>query len=132
MSAAELTAIAGTIAALTAFIGLVAAAIYRFGKLTEATHRIPNEIRTEIRHNYDRIESHEKLTEQRFLRHEELVEERFRRHEELIRHVEELVRIEAERTREQIRNLHQAIMSHSHDEDGSVMLRVPPPESDQQ
>ena len=121
MSAAELTAIAGTIAAIIAGIGLAAAAIYRIGKLSEATARIPVEMKIELQRIHDRIDQHEVLNG-----------EQLRHNEELIHRVEELVRIEAERTREQIRNLHQAIMSHSHDEDGSVMFRVPPPESDQQ
>ena len=121
MSAAELTAIAGVIAAIIAGIGLAAAAIYRIGKLSEATARIPVEMKIELQRIHDRIVQHEVLNG-----------EQLRHNEELIRRVVELVRIEAERTREQIRNLHQAIMSHSHDEDGSVMLRVPPPESDQQ
>ena len=49
----------------------------------------------------------------------------------MIRHNEELIRTEGERTREQIRNLQQAIMSHSHDEDGNVIFRIPPPEFDE-
>ena len=121
MTAAELTAIAGIIAAIIAGIGLAAAAIYRIGKLTEATARIPLEMKIELQRIHDRIDQHETLNG-----------EQFGRSEELIRHVEELVRIEAERTREQIRTLHQAIMSHAHDEDGNVMFRVPPPEPDQQ
>ena len=121
MSAAELTAIAGVIAAIIAGIGLAAAAIYRIGKLSEATARIPVEMKIELQRIHDRIVQHEVLNG-----------EQLRHNEELIHRVVELVRIEAERTREQIRNLHQAIMSHSHDEDGSVMFRVPPPESDQQ
>ena len=128
MTAAELTAIAGIVAAIIAGIGLAAAAIYRIGKLTEATARIPLEMKIELQRIHDRIDQHETLNGEQFGRSEELI----RHNEELIRHVEELVRIEAGRTREQIRTLHQAIMSHAHDEDGNVMFRVPPPESDQQ
>ncbi len=62
---------------------------------------------------------------------ENLAEERFRRHEEMIRHNEELIRSDGARTRDQIRNLHQSIMSHSHDEDGSIIFRIPPPEPDE-
>ncbi len=127
MEAAEITAAAGLAAVIIAVIGLAATAIYRVGKLTEATNRLPQEmqgefqsIRVEFQRIYDRFEQNEHLTGRRF-----------QSHEELIRHVEELVRIEAERTRQQIRNLHQAIMSHSHDEDGSVMFRIPPPEPDE-
>lgn len=127
MEAAEITATAGLVAVIIAAIGLAATAIYRIGKLTEATNRLPNEmqgefqsIRVEIQRIYDRIEGNEYHAEQRFLSHEDL-----------IRHNEELIRSEGERTREQIRNLHQAIMSHSHDEDGSVIFRIPPPEPDE-
>jgi hypothetical protein len=49
----------------------------------------------------------------------------------MIRHNEDLIRSEGERTREQIRNLQQAIMSHSHDEDGNIIFRIPPPETDE-
>ena len=134
MEAAEITATAGLVAVIIAAIGLAATAIYRIGKLTEATNRLPNEmqgefqsIRVEIQRIYDRIEGNEYHAEQRFRSHEDLI----RHNEELIRHNEELIRSEGERTREQIRNLHQAIMSHSHDEDGSVIFRIPPPEPDE-
>ena len=121
MTSAELTAIAGVIAVIIAGVGLATAAIYRIGKISEATARIPQEMKVELQGIRDRIDQHETLNR-----------EQFRHNEELIRHVEEIVRVEAERTREQIRSLHQAIMSHSHDEDGNVMFRVPPPESEQQ
>ena len=120
MEAAEITAAAGLAAVIIAVIGLAATAIYRIGKLTEATNRLPQEmqgefqsIRVEFQRIYDRFEQNELLTDQRFQNHEELI------------------RSEGERIREQIRNLHQAIMSHSHDEDGSVMFRIPPPEPDE-
>ena len=124
MSAAELTAIAGVIAAIVAVIGLATAAIYRIGKLAEATARIPIEVKKEVQRIYDRIDQHETLNLEQFRHSERLIHN----NEELIRHVEEIVRIESERTREQIRNLHQAIMSHSHDEDGNIIFRVPPSE----
>ncbi|MDE2938424.1 MAG: hypothetical protein OXR67_05845 [Chloroflexota bacterium] len=97
MSAAELTAIAG--------IGMATAAIYRMGKLSEATARIPQEITVELQRIHDRIGQHETLNGEQFLRNQELIrhnEELIRHNGELIRRVEELVRIEAERTREQI------------------------------
>ena len=149
MSAVELTAIAGIIAALVAVIGLATAAIYRVGKIAEATDRIPIEVKKEVQRIYDRIDQHETLNREQFRhneelirnneklirRNEELAEERFRRNEELAearsRHLESLIRSEAERTREQIRSLHQAIMSHSHDEDGNIIFRVPPSEPDE-
>ena len=155
MSAVELTAIAGVIAAIVAVIGLATAAIYRVGKLAEATDRIPMEMKLEtqglkdridqhedlnreqfrhneelLRHNEELIKRNEELAEERFRRNEELSEERFRRNEQLAeersRRIESLIRSEGEITREQIRNLHQAIMSHSHDEDGNIIFRVPP------
>ena len=143
MSPVELTAAAGIIATIIAVIGLAATAIYRIGKLSEATARIPLEMKLEVQRIHDRIGQHETLNLEQFRhseelirRSEELAEERFRRNEELAeersRNIESLIRSEAERTREQIRSLHQAVMSHSHDEDGNVMFRVPPPEPDQQ
>ena len=128
MTSAELTAIAGVIAVIIAGVGLATAAIYRIGKISEATAHIPQEMKVELQGIRDRIDQHETLNREQFRHNEELI----RHNQELIRHVEELVRIEGERTREQIRSLHQAIMSHSHDEDGNVMFRVPPPESEQQ
>ena len=150
MSPVELTAAAGNIATIIAVIGLAATAIYRIGKLSEATARIPLEMKLEVQRIHDRIGQHETLNQEQFRHNEELIrnneklirrseelaEERFRRNEELAeersRNIESLIRSEAERTREQIRSLHQAVMSHSHDEDGNVMFRVPPPEPDQQ
>lgn len=150
MSPVEFTAIAGILAAIIAVIGLATAAIYRIGKLSEATARIPVEMKIEVQRIHDRIGQHETLNQEQFRhneelirnneelirRNEELAEERFRRNEvlaeERYRRIESLIRSEAERTREQIRSLQQAIMSHSHDEDGNVMFRVPPPEPDQQ
>ena len=86
----------------------------------------------------ERFRRMEELTDERFRRNEELADERFRRieelihhNEELIRHNEELIRSEGERTREQIRSLHQAVMAHSHDEDGSIIFRIPPLEPDE-
>ena len=143
MSPVELTAIAGILAAIIAVIGLATAAIYRIGKLSEATARIPVEMKIEVQRIHDRIGQHETLNQEQFRhneelirRNEELAEERFRRNEELAEerygHIESLIRSEAESTREQIRILQQAIMSHCRDEDGNVMFRVPPPEPDQQ
>ena len=117
MEAAGITATAGLAAVKIAIIGLAATAIYRIGKLAEVTSRLPQEMRVEFQRIYDRIGQNEILTEQRF-----------RSHEGLIRHNEDLIRSEGERTREQIRSLQQAIMSHSHDGDGSVIFRIPPPE----
>ncbi len=143
MSPVELTAIAGILAAIIAVIGLATAAIYRIGKLSEATARIPVEMKIEVQRIHDRIGQHETLNQEQFRhneelirRNEELAEERFRRNEELAEerygHIESLIWSEAESSREQNRSLQQAIMSHSHDEDGNVMFRVPPPEPDQQ
>lgn len=102
MSAVELTAIAGIVAAIVAVIGPAAAAIYRIGKLSKATARIPIEVKKEVQRIYDRIDQHETLNLGQFRHSERLI----RNNEELIRHVEEIVRIEAELTRDQIRNLH--------------------------
>ena len=130
MSPAELAAIAGIFAAIVALIGLVATAIFRIGKLTEATDRFPIEMRAESQRIHDRINEHETLNREQFRHNEELAEERFRRNEELAeeraRRIESLIRSEGERNRELIRNLQQAIMSHSHDEDGNVIFRIPP------
>jgi hypothetical protein len=127
MEAAAITATAGLAAVIIAVIGLAATAIYRIGKLTEAANRLPQEMHAEFQRIYDRISQNESLAEERFQRHEELI----RHNEELIRHNEDLIRSEGERTREQIRNLQQAIMSHSHDEDGNIIFRIPPPETDE-
>lgn len=131
MTPVELTAIAGMVAVAIAGIGLLATGIYRVGRLTETTNRLPLEMRAEFQRIYERLDNNEGLTEERFRRNEEIFEERCRRLEEMIRHNESLILSESERTREQIRNLQQAIMSHSHDEDGNVMFRVPPPELDE-
>ena len=139
MSPVELTAAAGIIATIIAVMGLAATAIYRIGKLSDATARIPLEMKLEVQRIHDRIGQHETLNQEQFRHNEELIrnnEKLIRRNEALAeersRNIESLIRSEAERTREQIRSLHQAVMSHSHDEDGNVMFRVPPPEPDQQ
>lgn len=134
MDPVQITAAAALVAVIIAAIGLAATAIYRIGKLTEATNRFPQEmkagfqgIHVEIQGVHDRIGQSENLAEERFRRHEEMI----RHNEELIRHNEELIRSDGARTRDQIRNLHQAIMSHSHDEDGNIIFRIPPPEPDE-
>ena len=134
MDPVQITAAAALLAVIIAAIGLATTAIHRIGKLTEATNRSPQEmnagfqsIHVEIQRIHDRIEQSENLAEERFRRHEEMI----RHNEELIRHNEELIRSEAARILDQIRNLHQAIMSHSHDEDGSIIFRVPPSELDE-
>ena len=146
MEAAQMAAYASAAAVILAFIGLGATAIYRIGKLTEATNRIPQEVNAELQRIREHLYQNQELNEERFRRMEErfqhmeeMNEERFRRMEERFRHMEEvneerfrrmeeLIRSEGERTREQIRNLHQAVMSHSHDEDGNIIFRIPPPE----
>lgn len=120
MDPVQITAAAALVAVIIAAIGLAATAIYRIGKLTEATNRFPQEMKAGFQGIHDRIGQSENLAE-----------ERFRRHEEMIRHNEELIRSDGARTRDQIRNLHQSIMSHSHDEDGSIIFRIPPPEPDE-
>ena len=153
MTPVELTSIAGIVAVVIAGIGLLATGIYRVGRLTEETNRLPLEIHAGFQRIHERLDHNEGLTEERFRRNEEIFEERFRRHEEIfeerfrrneeifeercrrleemIRHNEAVILSESERTREQIRNLQQAIMSHSHDEDGNVMFRVPPADFDE-
>ena len=120
MDPVQNTESAALIAVIIAAIGLAATAIYRIGKLTEATKRMPQEMKIELQRINDRIDQHETLNQER-IRHTDI----------LIRNVEEIVRFEAEKTREQIRSLHQAKMSHSHDEDGSIIFRIPPPEPDE-
>ena len=131
MEAAAITATAGLVAVIIAAIGLAATAIYRIGKLSEASERLPREMYAEFQRIHERIGQGEELAGQRFRSVEESTEARFRHNEELIRHNEDLIRSEGERTREQIRNLQQAIMSHSHDEDGNIIFRIPPPETDE-
>lgn len=127
MDPVQITAAAALVAVIIAAIGLAATAIYRIGKLTEATNRFPQEMKAGFQGIHVEIQGiHDRIGQS-----ENLAEERFRRHEEMIRHNEELIRSDGARTRDQIRNLHQAIMSHSHDEDGSIIFRIPPPEPDE-
>ncbi len=127
MDPVQITAAAALVAVIIAAIGLAATAIYRIGKLTEATNRFPQEMKAGFQGIHVEIQGvHDRIGQS-----ENLAEERFRRHEEMIRHNEELIRSDGARTRDQIRNLHQAIMSHSHDEDGNIIFRIPPPEPDE-
>ncbi len=135
MGTVEITATAGVIAALVVIVGLAIAAIFRIGRLTEATERIPREMRAELQLIHERMDRNEAHSEERFQQMETRNAERFRRMEEVneerFQRMEELILAESAKTQEQIRNLQQAIMTHSHDADGGVIFRVPLSESNQ-
>ncbi len=153
MDMGDIAAIAAISTVFLAIVGLSATAIFRIGKLTEATDRIPEEFRAELQTvearneerfqrvddrfqymealNEERFRRMEERMEERFQRMEERMEERFQRMEDLIHHNEELIRSESERIQGQILILQQAIMTHSHDQDGNVMFRVPMPDTEE-
>ena len=97
-----LGSIAALVAASLALVGLGATAIYRVGKLSQNTEDLRREIQSESRHI------------------RELMDERFNQ-------AQELIRSENSQTRAQIQQLSTIVMSHSHDTDGNIIFRVPPP-----
>ena len=98
----ELPALAAWLAASVALIALGGGAIYRVGKLTQNLEDLRRELHAETSH----------INQVTGLRFDEL---------------QALIRSENAQTRAQIQQLSNALMSHSHDVDGNITFRVPPP-----
>ncbi len=156
MDPAEIGAIATLLAASLAIIGLGAAAIYRMGKITQETADLKIVLQGETRrldekndiqfaHVEQQFRDMDRKFEQRFDDMDHKFDQRFKQVDQRFDDIDrkfdqrfndmdrrftellELIRSENERTRGQIQQLSTIIMSHSHDTDGSVIFRVPPP-----
>ena len=100
-------------------------------KITQATTQITEQFAQITEQITGQLRAEMQWVRERFDQQDALNQERARRQDEMYLRLEELVRFEAEQSREQMRLLRQAIMNHTHAEDGAVMFRVPPPEADQ-
>ncbi len=149
MDPAEIGAIAALLAASLAIIGLGAGAIYRMGKISQETAdlkilfqvetrrldekndiqfaHVEQQFRDMDRKFEQRLDDMDRKFDQRFNDMDRKFEQRFNDMDRRFTELQDLIRSENERTRAQIQQLSNIVMSHSHDVDGAIIFRVPPP-----
>ena len=118
------------VALLIAFVGINARIFDRLGKLEQGFGMLRDDYhhlredsrqwREEMREDNRRLRD-EMREDNRQLR-EEMREEMRESNQQL----RELIRSESEQTRAEIRRLAEAMVSHHHDDDGSIQFRIPP------
>lgn len=139
MSALIAGGITAGAALVIAFLDLIFSIHYRLGKLASADEFLQKGnldtqelVRLEVRQlrseneqtrEQMRLDSQESREQMRLL--EDRIREDMRLQEERTR---ELIRSESEATRAEIRRLADALVSHHHEADGSVVFRIPPPQ----
>ena len=125
MDGATATIIAASIGAgvalLIAFVGVNARIFTRLGGLEQGFELLRNDYK-ELREDNRQLRE-EMRADNRQLREEMRAEIR-----ESNQQLRELVRSESEATRAEIRRLVDALVSHHHEADGSIVFRIPPPQ----
>ena len=141
------TVIAAMAAVLIAFVGFVASVHFRLGKL-EKGHEVlekgqedlradnaalreqvradNQQLREEMRENNRQLR--EEMREEMRENNRQLREEMRENNRQLREEMRELIRSESEATRTEIRRLVDALVSHHHEADGSIVFRIPPPQ----
>ena len=128
MSALIAGGITAGAALVIAFLGLISSIHYRLGKLDNSYGLLPAEnekIRELISSEVRQLRSENEQTREQMRLQEERTREEMRLQEERTR---ELIRSESEATRAEIRRLADALVSHHHEADGSIVFRIPPPQ----
>ncbi len=124
MDAITATIVAASIGAgvalLIAFISINFRISDRLGRLEQGFEMLLND-------NKDFREDSKQLREEMREDNRQLREEMREDNRQLREEMRELIRSESEATRAEIRRLADAMLSHYHDEDGSVRFRLPPP-----
>ena len=115
------TVIASMAAVLIAFVGFVASVHFRLGKL-EKGHEVLEKGQEDLRAD------NAALREQVRADNQQLREEMRAEIRESNQQLRELIRSESEATRAEIRRLADALVSHHHEADGSIVFRIPPPQ----
>ena len=125
MDGATATIIAASIGAgvalLIAFVGVNARIFTRLGGLEQGFELLRNDYK-ELREDNRQLRE-EMRADNRQLREEMRAEIR-----ESNQQLRELIRSESEATRAEIRRLADALVSHHHEADGSIVFRIPPPQ----
>ena len=125
------------VALLIAFVGINARIFDRLGKLEQGFEMLRDDYhhlredsrqwREEMREDNRRLrdemrEDNRQLREEMRESNQQLREEMRESNQQL----RELIRSESEQTRAEIRRLAEAMVSHHHDDDGSIQFRIPP------
>lgn len=125
------------VALLIAFVGINARIFDRLGKLEQGFEMLRDDYhhlredsrqwREEMREDNRQLRE-EMREDNRRLRDEMREDNRQLREEmrESNQQLRELIRSESEQTRAEIRRLAEAMVSHHHDDDGSIQFRIPP------
>ena len=127
--------VGGGIVALIGLIGVLIRIFVRLGRLEKAVEGLEaglrttqddlKELRRESKEDLQRTEDRLRQEFREELRNtEERLRGELRNTEERLR---DLIRAESEATRNEIRRLADALVSHSHDPDGSIRFVMPPP-----
>ena len=131
MDGATATIVAASIAAgvalFIALVGVNARIFTRLGRLEQGFELLRDDYK-ELRE--DNRQLREEMREDNRQLREEMRENNRQLREEMResnQQLRELIRLESEQTRAEIRRLTDAMLSHYHDEDGSVRFPVPPP-----
>lgn len=126
MEATEIAAYAGMTAAALAIIGLAVRAIYSMGKLAQAVQALKETVGVELQAHKEaqslELQAHKEAQslELQALRDTVALE---------LRALEQRMNQNHELLRSDIQRLFEAMASHTHDTDGAVIFRVPPPTS---
>jgi uncharacterized protein (DUF342 family) len=136
MEGATATIIAASIGAgvalLIAFVGVNARIFTRLGRLEQGFELLRDDYK-ELREDNRRLreELREEMRENNRQLREEMRENNRQLREEMRdsnQQLRELIRSESEATRAEIRRLADALVSHHHEADGSIVFRIPPPQ----
>ena len=127
MDPVQLATLASWVTASVALVALGAGAIYRMGKLTQNVEDLRREMYAETRRLDEKNDIQFAHVDQRFTDMDRKFEQRFTDIDRRFDELQALILSENAQTRAQIQQLSNALMSHSHDTDGTITFRVPPP-----
>ena len=149
MDPVQLATLASWVTASVALVALGAGAIYRMAKLTQNVEDLRREMYAETRRldekndiQFAHVEQQFRQVDQRFTDMDRKFnqrpalhftdmdrkfDQRFTDMDRRFDELQTLIRSENAQTRAQIQQLSNALTSHSHDVDGAITFRVPPP-----
>ena len=141
----QLATLASWVTASVALVALGAGAIYRMARLTQNVEDLRREMYAETRRldekndiQFAHVEQQfrqvdqkfndmDRKFDQRFTDMDRKFDQRFTDMDRRFNELQTLIRSENAQTRAQIQQLSNALTSHSHDVDGAITFRVPPP-----
>ena len=113
--------VGGGIVALLGLIGVLFRIFVRLGRLEKAVEVLDAGLKT----TQDDVKELQRNLHQTEIRLRQEFREEIRQSEERLR---EFIRAENEATRREIRRLTDAFVAHSHEPDGTIVYRIPPPQ----